>query len=343
MNCSKQFQVLTLLYKLHLFDILHRIVNRSKLTVLAYHRIDDPHAPGFDTFTPNVSATPAQFAAQMAHLSRRYTVVSIDDVTAWLRGEHSLPPYPALITFDDGYADNFRHALPVLKKHRFPAIVFLATDYIGNSKPFFWDLAAYCFAHTEKTSAVLPPAGELHWHNSQNRTAVMVKWLNQLKTLPDAEKWAHIHALPARLDVSVPADAFAGLTMTWDEVRTMIAGGVAMGAHTMSHPVLTRVSPAQARAEIAGSKACIEAVTGSPVTTFAYPNGLLTDFNAEIQTALTETGIEAAFTLLPGPVPMATARQAPLAIRRIFIGRKDSLPRFAAKLVGLPRMVGFPR
>ncbi len=343
MNRLKPSHLINLFFRLRLLDALHRAVNRNRLTVLAYHRIDDPHAPGFDTFAPNVSATPAQFTAQMAHLSRRYTVVSIDDVTAWLRGEHSLPPYPALITFDDGYADNFRHALPVLKKFGFPAVVFLATDYIGRSEPFFWDLAAYCFTRTEKTSVTLPPAGELHWGDADSRTVAMVGWLERLKTLSDAEKWAHIHALPDLLEVSVPADAFAGLTMTWDEVRTMLAHGVAMGAHTMSHPVLTRVSPAQARAEISGSKACIEAETGVPVTAFAYHNGHPADFNAEIQRHLKETGIEAAFTLLPGPIPLAEVRRAPLTIGRMFLSHKDPLPRFAAKLVGLPRMLGFPR
>ncbi len=231
----------------------------------------------------------------------------------------------------------------MLNAHKFPAIVFLATDYIGKSEPFFWDLAAYCFAHTEKTTVELPLSGARHWRDTRSRSVVMSEWLERLKTLPDAEKWAHIHALPDLLDVAIPADAFAGVTMTWDDVRAMIAHGVAMGAHTMSHPVLTRVSPTRARAEIAGSKACIEAETGQPVTAFAYPNGHPADFNAEIQTALAETGIEAAFTLLPGPVPLAAARQSPLTIGRMFLSHKDSLPRFAAKVVGLPRMVGFPR
>lgn len=343
MNRLKPSHLMNLFFHLRLLDALHRVANRNRLTVLAYHRIDNPHASVSDTFTPNVSATPAQFAAQMAYLSRRYTVVSIDDVTAWLRGEHSLPPYPALITFDDGYADNFRHALPVLKKFGFPAVVFLATDYIGKSEPFFWDLAAYCFAHTQKTSVTLPPAGELHWGDADSRTAAMVGWLERLKALPNAAKKAHIRALPDRLDVAIPADAFAGLTMTWNEVRTMIAHGVAMGAHTMSHPVLTRVSLTQAQAEISGSQACIEAMTGQPVTTFAYPNGHPADFNTEIQRHLKETGIETAFTLLPGPIPLAEVRRTPLTIGRMFLSHKDSPPRFAAKLVGLPRILGFPR
>lgn len=335
--------IFDILFRMRFFDAFHRATNRNRLTVLAYHRIDDPHRTDFDAFLPNVSATPAQFAEQMAFLRARYSVVSAADVTAWLRGEKPLPPYPALITFDDGYFDNFKFALPVLKKFDFPAVIFLATDYIGKSDPFFWDLAAYCFAHTEKTAADFPLAGELHWHDSASRTAAMVGWLERLKTVPDAEKWTHIHALPDLLDVSIPDDAFAGVTMTWAQVREMVANGVTMGAHTMSHPVLTRVSAKQARAEIFGSKACIEAEIGAPVTTFAYPNGHPADFNAAIQRDLADAGIEAAFTLIPGPASPAEIRANPFTIRRMFLSHKDSLPRFAAKLVGLPRMLGFPR
>ncbi len=342
MNLLKRTQLLNLFYRLRIFDILHRIRNRRKLTVLAYHRINNPYAPNFDTFTPNVSANPAQFTAQMAYLARRYSVVSIDDVTAWLRGEQSLPDYPALITFDDGYFDNFKYAMPILKKFGFPAIVFLATDYIGKSKPFFWDFAAYCFFHTDKTSATFPLAGELHWHNAESRTLTLVNWLNQLKTISDTEKWAHIHNLPNLLNVAVPDDAFAGTMMTWTQVKEMIANNVAMGAHTMSHPVLTRVSSKQARAEIIGSKACIEAEAGVSVTAFAYPNGLAADFTAGIQRDLASTKIEVAFTLLPGPASFAEIQENTFAIRRIFLSHKDSFPRFVAKLTGLPRMIGLP-
>lgn len=334
-----QGKILRILLRAGLFDAMHRLWP-ARLTVLAYHRVVDLNVPGFDTFKPNVSATPAAFAAQMDFIRRRFNVVGVQDVVAWLYGQGSLLPHPALITFDDGYRDNFDHALPVLCQRNLPALVFLTTNHIGQAAPFYWDFIAYCFQHTSCCGADLPLFGWQQWRDEHTRTAVMRRWLAALKALPDAEKWQVVRQLPAALGVSVPKDAFADLHLNWDQVRVMVAAGVDMGAHTQSHPILTRVPLEQARREAIGSKARIEAEIGYPVTTFAYPNGLPADFNPALYAMLTQGGFQAAFTLVPGPARLAEVRREPMAIRRIFIGHSDTLPRFAAKVMGVPRLWG---
>jgi peptidoglycan/xylan/chitin deacetylase (PgdA/CDA1 family) len=226
-----------------------------------------------------------------------------------------------------------------LQARQLPAIIFLATDYIGQSRPFFWDLVAYCFHHTNRDHADLPLVGWRQWRDAASRTTVMDNWLAGLKKLPDDDKWAAVHQLPQILDVAVPDDAFAGMCVSWDQVRTMVASGIEMGAHTQSHPILTRVPLERARTEVQGSKARIEAEINQPVTSFAYPNGLPSDFSPALQAMLPEIGLTAAFTLEPGPTRQSTARRAPMAIRRVFVGNRDTLPRFAAKVVGLSRLL----
>jgi peptidoglycan/xylan/chitin deacetylase (PgdA/CDA1 family) len=324
-------------YRVGLMDAFHRAAGKRRLTVLAYHRIDDPHAPGFDTFKPNVSATPEAFAAQMDFIRRRFHVVYDQQVVGWLRGENSLPPYPLLITFDDGYRDNLVNALPILRERGLPAIVFLATDYIGNDAPFNWDLAAYCFHHTAQSEADLPALGPQSWNGGGEREAVLNRLLARLKTLPDAESRAAYQALPWALGVEVPGRAFAGMHLSWDEVREMTLSGVSMGGHTQTHPILTRVSPDRAQAEIAGSKARIEDELGRQITTFAYTNGTPTDYNPAVESIVYKAGYEAAYTLVPGPARFDEVGANPFAIRRVFIGHRDTMPRFAAKVVGLAR------
>jgi len=332
-------KLIELCYRLGMFDAVHALWP-NRLTVLAYHRVIDPHTPNFDTFKPNVSATPAAFAAQMDFLRPRFNIVSINEVTAWLEEKHPLPPNPALITFDDGYRDNLDYALPVLQERRLPAVIFLATNYIGSASPFFWDLIAYCFHHTSKSEADLPLLGRQTWGEPSTRTAIMSRWLDLLKKLPDTEKWAAVEKLPHALDVSVPADAFSTMHLNWDQVRQMVAAGVDMGAHTQSHPILTRIPLEQACDEVAGSKTRIEAEINRPVTAFAYPNGQPSDFNPALQAMLQQVGIKAAFTLVPGPTRPAEVRQAPMEIRRIFISYKDTLARFVSKVMGAPRLIG---
>ena len=316
---------------------------RDSLTVLAYHRITDPQQPGFDTFAPNVSATPADFAAQMDYVAQHFNVVSMEEVVDWLQNGRFLPPHPLLITFDDGYRDNLTEAFPILQQRQLPATIFLATNHVGSSSPFFWDLVAYSFHHTQQTSAALPLLGLQSWADDSSRNAVMLTLLRQLKRLPDQDKWTAVRQIPAALGVTVPDHAFAGLHLTWDDVGQLQANGISMGAHTHTHPILTSCTDEQAQHEIKLSKQLIEEKTGQPVLSFAYPNGQSYDYTPEHAAFVAAAGIPMAFTLRPAPSRPAELRRDPHTIRRILIDHRDTLPRFAAKVMGLTRLAGLPR
>ncbi len=303
---------------------------RNSLTVLNYHRIDDPDRPDFDTFKPNVSARPEDFARQMDYLARWFNVVSTRDLVNWLRGKNSLPPHAALITFDDGYLDNYTFAYPILRKHNFPAIIFLTTNHIESDIPFYWDLAAYCFSHTKRNDIQFPDGTRREWNGRAEAEQVSGKLIESLKGMNEDEKLEWVARLPDMLEVSTPAGFFRNLMMSWDQVREMSRNGIEFGGHTMSHPILTRVPLEKAKEEIEGSKARVEQELGQEAPGFAYPNGLSNDFNRDIERAVEGAGYGAAFTLLNGPSRNAEVKRGPFAIRRIFISHKHTLPQFAA-------------
>jgi peptidoglycan/xylan/chitin deacetylase (PgdA/CDA1 family) len=327
-----------LFYQLGFFGGARQIMRRS-LTVLNYHRIDNPERADFDTFRPNISASPSEFARQMDYVARNYNVISGTDLVSSIQSGKPLPPKSALITFDDGYLDNYTNAYPVLKSRNLPAIIFLATDFIGESKPFYWDYVAYCFHHTKKTDADLPILGAQIWNSVITRERVMLALVEALKKMPEQEKRNLVAQLPAALEVAVREDSFTRLMITWSQAREMSENGIEMGGHTASHPILTRISLAEATSELARSKQRIEDELNKPVSTFAYPNGQGTDFNPEIIGRVQQTGFKAAFTLLSGPTRYTTVARKPFEIRRIFLGHEDHFPRFVAKLSGLPRIV----
>lgn len=327
-------RTLELLFHTGIFDALHAL-RPQRLTVLNYHRINDPDQDGFDTFKPNVSATPQGFAAQLDYLQQRFKIISVAEIAAWLRGSGELPPHAALITFDDGYRDNLTHAVPALKARGIPALIFLTTDHIGAPNPFYWDLAAYCFHHSSRDAVDLPLMGHQTWGSTLERDAVMRRWIEGLKTIPHADLRRYIDELPDLLGVSVAENAFTGLTLTWDQVRRLAANGVAVGSHTMSHPILTRVPLDRARNEIIGSKRRIEEEIGRSIEGLAYPNGSAADFNPAIVNLAREAGYAAAFTLMPGVNGYRALQRSPLEIRRIYVGREDAEARFAAKVSGL--------
>jgi len=145
------------------------------------------------------------------------------------------------------------------------------------------------------------------------------------------------------LAVVVPNAAFSGLYLSWDDVRRLASEGLEFGGHTRTHPILTTMPLDEAREEITGSHERISAELGRPPVAFAYPNGSRMDFTREHEAAVRQSGYSLAFSLEPGPIALTKARQRPMAIRRIYVGFKDDMPRFAAKLAGAWQFGAFLR
>jgi peptidoglycan/xylan/chitin deacetylase (PgdA/CDA1 family) len=103
--------------------------------MLLYHKIDEVPA---GVRHPEIYVTPARFAAQLAMLRRLgMRGVTVADYVAYRRGERPLPPRPVVITFDDGYRSNHDVAFPILRRHGFPATIFLVSGLLGGTN--VWD------------------------------------------------------------------------------------------------------------------------------------------------------------------------------------------------------------
>ncbi len=123
-----------------------------RLTVLAYHRIADVSDPGFDTYVSNVSASPRAFRAQLDHVRRHFDVIDLERLLAWLEGSADLPRRSLLVTFDDGYRDNFEHAYPALRERGLPAVLFVTTGFVDSGRALYWDRLARGFHRTRRSS-----------------------------------------------------------------------------------------------------------------------------------------------------------------------------------------------
>lgn len=307
---------------------------RDRVTVLAYHRVTDHLADGFVGFAGNVSASPETFADQMRWVAEHMSPVSMSEILGAVDGA-SLPDRAVLVTFDDGYRDNHDEALPILREHAIPATIFLATDHIGSTDPFWWDRAAWAFDRAERHPAALPLIGAVDWAEKLPVRA----WIEAAKRLSRAEKLAGLDALDEALRPPDPAVGFAGTHLDWDQVRAMRQDRIDFGAHTCSHPILTSIDAAEAAEEIEGSVRRIGEELGAVPAAFAYPNGLEGDFNDSVVAAVAAAGIRVAFTLVPGPARASELVGDPLLIRRIYLHHHDDLLRFKTKISGLPRLL----
>ncbi|GAB4554219.1 MAG: polysaccharide deacetylase family protein [Anaerolineae bacterium] len=335
---AKAQAVISLLAKLGMPRLLDTYWGKNRLTVLAYHRINDPFSPQFDAYRPNVSGTPTQFEMQMTWIKRRFNVITLDQCIAALTSKANLPPRPLLITFDDGYLDNYTNAYPTLKRLGLPAVIFLMTRGMDDPSPPWWDEVAIYLNKTQKNAADLPLIGQTDLSSAELRRNAADKLLRALKAVTEEEKLAYIAELRATLHMNeVTADP--PLFMNWDQVREVVNNGVACMPHTVTHPILTRVTDEEAYRQLRESKEKIEAETKQSCTAFAYPNGTTADYSIETIKVLRQLGYQAAFTLTPGPMRLAEAKKYPFEVKRIFLIYKDSFSLFQMKVMGLPALV----
>jgi peptidoglycan/xylan/chitin deacetylase (PgdA/CDA1 family) len=319
-----------------LADVAARIVDRSlprrrgSLTILTYHRVDDPSAR-LDLMPNLISATPADFEAQVRLVARDFDPVSLGDVLEALDDPQRMPRRAVLVTFDDGYRDFAVNAWPILRRASVPATLFVATAFTDDPRRRFWWDRLWAAVAQAEPATVQTAVGQLPVGQEAATTSVprIRSWL---KDLDHDQVLQEVDRLVERLAVGAPEDARAPepTVLRWDELRELAVDGVTLAPHTRDHPILDRVALDRAVEEITASQADLERETGSlaPVPpVLAYPSGSAGDSAVE---AARRAGMRLAMTTKRGGNDLR--RTDPLRFRRINVGGRSSVPLIRAQL-----------
>jgi peptidoglycan/xylan/chitin deacetylase (PgdA/CDA1 family) len=313
----------------------------DSLTVLAYHRVlPVEHDDSYPLDLELVSATPAQFERQMAHLRQHYNLVSLHDVVVHMDGGPPLPPAAVAVTFDDGFNDTHRYAFPILRRYSIPATVFVTTGYVGSDEPFWFEVAAYM--------AMRAPPGALRLEDGgpplprgatvTERRQCLRKLQATLKALPNARRAAIVSAWTRHFTAHADRDArVLGHALSWGQVREMAAAAIAFGSHSVTHPNLMHLSDAELGSELTESKRILEGKLQRPIVTFAYPIGTPAAFDQRVIDATERAGFQLAVSCIRGANPLA--RLDRFALRRHGITRDCTFSYFRA-LTALPAWLG---
>ena len=227
----------------------------------------------------------------MAWLAKRYTVVDTVDILQALEAAQPLPEHAVLITFDDGYRDFREHAWPILQKYRLPVTLFVPTGFADQPERGFWWDRVYAAALTAKSEQIHEPTlGTLSVHTLEDRKRTARILNNHVKSLPHQTAMTWVDQLCAQLTEgkTLPAPI-----MSWQELRQLSAEGVTIGAHSRSHPLLTRISPEEAHQEISSSLSDLKQQLGSVLPIFCYPAGAC---NETVRNIAADAGIRLGFT-----------------------------------------------
>lgn len=286
------------------FGDLFRWLNRRRVPVLMYHGVlpdDDPLAE--DSW---LQVRVSEFRWQMAYLKAHYEVVRLADLID-SRAEWNGRPR-AVVTFDDGYANNFHWALPILKEFEIPATVFVSTGYVDTRRLFWWDRLRLTLAPI----IPLPNA-----------------WIQKLKTLEPSTIDSEIDAtLEARGLKSITSSPQSFRALTSDELRALAGSGlVDIGSHTHGHEILLRSSDEGIHATLGASVEMLKSLGIAP-RLFAAPNG---DYSEDQVRLIAAHGFSAC---------VATHRaiwrcpEEPYRIPRFGVGRGVSQDEFALMISG---------
>jgi sugar transferase (PEP-CTERM/EpsH1 system associated) len=291
------------------------------LTVLAYHNVA-PYSHGHGLPGGAMRLPLETFEEQIEALGREYHPMTAAEVLRHYEDRTPFPRGAVWVTFDDGYADNFHHAWPVLRRYRVPATIFLATDPIDRGSLLWWDdLAESCRRLRLGDPSLLAQAaseiggrvGDLLARAADgtmtfaNAIDAAIGHLNQEREATRSQTVARLQELSTTEGDTGPGRR---VVLTWDQVRTMASEDVTFGGHTASHAFLDTLGDAEASVEIEGCLSRIAAETGERPVSFAYPRGRSNDRSRLL---LAKHGVRLAVTTVPGGNDLRTD---PLSLRR---------------------------
>jgi peptidoglycan/xylan/chitin deacetylase (PgdA/CDA1 family) len=310
--------------KLGVTGLLHRRRRKQRdyrVFILEYHAVEAEREE-------EGAVSAARFRSHLEFLAARWRCLTVAQAATRLRG--GLDEDLMVITFDDGYANNARIAFPALAERKVPATIYLATGFLDGRELWF-DVARRGLGEAARDPA---RAAGLELFAKVALGEVLGAWptrltleeaMLRLKQAPPADRLAAIRALQP-LAAALPAKE----PMSWQEARQLLGAGIELGAHTVDHPILSRLDEDQQEIEIAGSLDRIEAELGERPRTFAMPNGGERDYDAATLRILRRLGLLAACTTRRGSNEKGSDL---LQLRRIGVG-SDSLAMLDARLAG---------
>ncbi|HLH06304.1 MAG TPA: polysaccharide deacetylase family protein [Terriglobales bacterium] len=285
--------------------LLARLIRPNAIAVLMYHGVCDRAVlpPEINFHLP-----PCEFEQQMRALKSRYEVVPLDDVCKSLAEGKPLQK-SVVITFDDGYRNNFSYAAPVLKRLGLPYTVYVATSFVDSDH---WI-----------------PLNEVYWLWSEGKldSVSMREARTQIRTSA-SETLVPLVARAERPSVVSKAaeDSFAMLK--WKELETMARDGANFGSHTHTHCNMAVQSDQTQKRELLISKQLLESHLGTPITSFAYPYGRREQMSSSARKNIVQSGYLCALSAEQG---LVTAESDRFSLPRI--GYERPIWRFTGELL----------
>ncbi len=313
------------------------------LAIVTYHGVTPPGYQSIDTAFDGNLISAETLRSQIRLLKKHYRVVSPEDLLAFLETRQKLPSRSVLLTCDDGLLNCLTEMLPVLHEERVKCLFFVTAASAGEGRTLLWYEELFLIFLKGPSGPFRTSCRELLIEDSlESREQRRVVWWNcvrRMSTLDYEHRTALIDELRGRLvpsgepivdfRKSVMCKRF-GL-MSRHELLQLMSAGMTIGAHTISHPVLSCQNPEEAYKEISQCRVILESSLGVNIWAFAYPSGNQQSVSAQVVGMAEEAGYRAAFLNIGGGLGRDLPRHA---LPRIHVTDRMSLAEFEAHLSG---------
>lgn len=260
-----------------------RLLPHDRPVVLTYHGI---FPEGYRMRHPALDGhliSAAAFRAQMERLRSRYHLITPDEFLAWSEGRLQLPSRSVLLTCDDGLLNTVANMLPVVRELQLPFLFFLTAASAAKTRSMLWYEKLFLW--------LIERPGEIrcswrsHPYIGASPEQMLTMWramIEDLSCFSTAAREPALHEVRTQLGISESWEASYSqqeplrrrfFMMNVDDMKELAQAGVAIGAHTLSHPMLSKMPSEVACTEMVESRSQLEAALCQPVWAFAYPFG----------------------------------------------------------------------
>jgi peptidoglycan/xylan/chitin deacetylase (PgdA/CDA1 family) len=272
---SKKALVAKLLFKyLRFFSYYLDQLKSNQLSILGYHRVFDYSYKNYPFYRSIISTNAEMFEQQMRFVKKNFNVINFQILQQIIDAGEKIPRGTLIITFDDGYADNYEIVFPILKKYDLTATIFTLTSSIMDGEPFWFELTKYFFdtcspgVYTFKDETL-----RLEITEASRESARKEFWI-YIRTIENARRENIVNKIKNGINSSLSAaDLELIKPLTWQRIREMSEEGIEFGSHTISHPYLINLTADELIRELTVSKKLIEENINKAVISIAYPFG----------------------------------------------------------------------
>lgn len=244
-------------------------VRGPSAAILMYHSVLPDPSAWMDTYG-EIAHSELVFRAQMELLAREFHPISLDEAIKHIRSGNTLPRRSIVVTFDDGYADNYEVAMPVLNHAGVPATFYVTVDCVENKRLPWPSRLRFAFRNTKRSA----------WSDSQGknwplnlpaeREAAFLSSCDACCQLSGAVQENFVVGVERELEAKIPCQQDS-VMLSYEQMRELQRHGHIVGSHTMTHPNMAYLKAEDAVRELTESKQRLELNLETPVRHFSYP------------------------------------------------------------------------